>query len=136
MDGPRRTRRRNRHRTPERVGAGEQGQSTPASGSPAQTKPTQDLHVCPRCASRLVQPGTWAPVDSQRWRVELSCPDCGWFGAGVFTQEALDRFDEILDEGAAMLVRDLQDLAEENMRTDVELFAEALDSDLILPEDF
>jgi len=100
------------------------------------TQPIEDLHVCPRCSSELVQPGVWAPVDTQRWRVELSCPDCHWFGAGVYGQQALDRFDEILDDGAAELVRELQDLAEANMRADIELFAEALEADLILPEDF
>lgn len=136
MDGQRRTRRRNRHRTPERVGLGERMRSTGGPASEARTQPGEDLHVCPRCTSELVQPGEWAPVDPQRWRVELSCPDCGWFGAGVFSQRTLDRYDEILDEGAAELVRQLHDLAEENMRADVELFSAALDSDLILPEDF
>jgi hypothetical protein len=100
------------------------------------TQQVEDLHICPRCSSQLVQPGIWAPVDSQRWRVELSCPDCHWFGAGVYSQRALDRFDEILDDGAAELVRDLQALSEENMRAEIEVFAEALASDLILPEDF
>ena len=108
----------------------------PASQSRTRTQAGEDLHICPACSSELVQPGTWAPVDSRRWRVELNCPDCGWFGAGVFSQQVLDRYDEILDEGAAELVRELQDLAEENMRADVELFASALDSDQILPEDF
>jgi len=135
MDGPRRTRRRNRHRTPERVGVGE-AQSSAEARSRSRVEPGEDLHVCPRCSSQLVQPGEWAPVDSQRWRVELSCPDCGWFGAGVFSQRALDRYDEILDEGAAMLVRELHELAEENMRADVDLFLSALETDLILPEDF
>jgi len=135
MDGHRRTRRRNRHRAPERVGVGE-AQSGATQPARPRVEPGEDLHVCPRCASQLVQPGEWAPVDSQRWRVELSCPDCGWFGAGVFSQRALDRYDEILDEGAAILVKELHQLAEENMRADVELLLSALDSGLILPEDF
>jgi len=135
MDGHRRTRRRNRHRAPERVGVGE-AQSGATQPARSRVEPGEDLHVCPRCASQLVQPGEWAPVDSQRWRVELSCPDCGWFGAGVFSQRALDRYDEILDEGAAILVKELHQLAEENMRADVELLLNALDSGLILPEDF
>jgi hypothetical protein len=100
------------------------------------TQQVEDLHICPRCSSELVQPGVWAPVDSQRWRVELSCPDCHWFGAGVCSQQALDRFDEILDDGAAELVRELQQLSEANMRAEIEIFTRALASDLILPEDF
>jgi transcription elongation factor Elf1 len=133
MDGQRHTRRRNTHRTPERVGLGERAQT---AASEARAQPEKDLHVCPRCSSELVQPGEWAPVDAQRWRVELSCPDCGWFGADVFSQRTLDRYDEILDEGAAVLVSQLHELAEENMRADVDLFCAALGSDLILPEDF
>ncbi len=72
----------------------------------------------------------------RRWRVELNCPECEWEGAGVFEQEALDRYDEILDDGAALLVRDLQELSAANMREDVEGFCAALAADLILPEDF
>ena len=127
MDGHRRIRRPDRHRTPERVGAGEQGAAVDSS---------LDLHICPRCTSELVQPGTWTAVEPQRWHVELSCPDCGWFGAGVYSQRVLDRFDEVLDAGAAVLIRTLQDLSEENMRADLELFTAAIEADLILPEDF
>ncbi len=128
MDGHRRIRRPDRHRTPERVGARRAGRG---ASSPARTSTS-----VPRCASELVQPGTWTAAEPQRWHVELSCPDCGWFGAGVYSQRALDRFDEILDEGAAVLVRTLQDLSEENMRADLELFTAAIEADLILPEDF
>ncbi len=128
MEGFRRS--RNARRAPARapVPASSRLGRRPAAGS--------DIHVCPRCASELVQPHSWAAVDMRRWRVQLSCPECEWEGAGVFDQDALDRYDEILDAGAALLVRDLQELSEANMRDDVEGFCAALAADLILPEDF
>ncbi len=130
MEGFRRNRNRNGHRAPARMPV---PASTRLGGRQVRSS---DIHVCPRCASELVQPRSWAAVDMRRWRVELSCPECEWEGAGVFEQEALDRYDELLDEGAALLVRDLQELTEANMRDDVEGFCSALAADLILPEDF
>ncbi len=96
----------------------------------------EDLHVCPRCGSGFVQPREWAPVDMRRWRVELACPECDWHGSGLFSQQAVDRYDEVLDEGAAILTRDLHELAEANMRAAIESFSSALAADQILPEDF
>ena len=95
-----------------------------------------DLHVCPRCGSDLVQPTRWAPVDIRRWRVDLECPDCTWSGGGVYPQPVLDRFDEILDDGIAALVEELERLERANMEDDVNRFLDALFADRILPEDF
>jgi len=95
-----------------------------------------DLHVCPRCSSALVQPTRWAPVDSRRWRVELSCPECRWSGGGVYPQPVLDRFDEVLDDGLAALAAELERIERANMEEDMDRFLDALFADGILPEDF
>jgi hypothetical protein len=96
----------------------------------------RDLCICEQCASELVEPVEWAAAGPQRWRVALSCPDCGYWTEGVFSQECVDRFDERLDEGTTVLVAELKRLQHANMADDVELFISALNLGAILPEDF
>jgi hypothetical protein len=94
------------------------------------------LHICRRCDSELVQPIRWEPLDSQRWRVELRCPECEWTGGGAYEQRVLDRYDEILDAGAMALMADLERLERASMEADVARFLTAIRDDEILPEDF
>jgi hypothetical protein len=106
-------------------------QSTaPAVGQPA------ELHVCTSCGSDLVYPTDWAPAAPRQWSVQLRCPDCEWRGDGVYDQTAVDRFDEVLDEGSQAILDDLTKLTHANMSEDIERFVTALEQDLILPEDF
>jgi predicted RNA-binding Zn-ribbon protein involved in translation (DUF1610 family) len=108
-------------------------QVRPAGPAPS----TQDdLHVCPECASHLVFPTDWAPAERRRWSVELRCPDCEWRGGGIYDQAIVDRFDEQLDVGTESLVEDLQLLSRSNMEEEIDRFADALQADAILPEDF
>ncbi len=95
-----------------------------------------DLHVCPRCGSELVQPVEWSALDMRRWRVDLCCPECRWSGGGVYPQAVLDRFDEVLDDGIALLAAELERLERANMEEDVNRFLDALGADQVLPEDF
>lgn len=97
---------------------------------------SDDLHVCPECTAEMVYPTDWAPTADQRWSVDLRCPSCEWTGTGVFTQGLVDRFDEALDLATETILRDLQALAKANMEEEVERFVYALDSGLVLPDDF
>lgn len=96
----------------------------------------EGMHVCPECRSELVQPIEWWERDSDSWAVELRCPECEWRGNGVYRQAQIDRYDRLLDEGCSSLHKDLEKLTRENMENDVEVFAEALRDERILPEDF
>jgi hypothetical protein len=96
----------------------------------------RDLCVCEHCASELVEPVEWAAAGAGRWRVALSCPNCGYWTEGVFSQECVDQLDERLDEGTTVLVTELKRLEQANMTEDVERFAAALHAGAILPEDF
>ena len=106
---------------------------TRVKSAPAEDR---DLCVCEHCASELVEPVEWSAAGPERWHVALSCPDCGYWTEGVFSQECVDRFDERLDEGTTVLVSELKRLQHANMSDDVERFIGALNLGMILPEDF
>ena len=96
----------------------------------------RDLCVCEMCASELVEPVEWASAGPSSWHVALRCPECEYWTEGVFSQECVDRFDERLDDGTAVLLEDLKRLEHANMSEAVERFVGALNSGAILPEDF
>jgi len=106
---------------------------TRVKSAPAEDR---DLCICEHCASELVEPVEWSAAGPERWHVALSCPDCGYWTEGVFSQECVDRFDERLDEGTTVLVSELKRLQHANMSDDVERFIGALNLGMILPEDF
>jgi hypothetical protein len=102
------------------------------------TEPTgdPDLSLCGGCGSNLVQPIDWSLVGRTHWRVTLRCPNCEWSGTGVFTQEAVDRFDRELDRGMRQLQSTLTRVSRACMEAEIAAFAKALETDLIVPFDF
>jgi hypothetical protein len=110
------------------------------TGAPAQATaapPTSaDLHICNRCSSELVYPVEWEEAGPEHWEIALRCPNCEWHGTGVYSQRAVDRLDEQLDRATEVVFRDLERLAHANTEDEIERFAEALGSELIVPEDF
>ena len=96
----------------------------------------RDLCICEQCGSDLVEPVEWASAGPGQWRVALQCPNCEYWTEGVFSQECVDRFDDRLDEGTEVLLRDLKRLQHANMTEDVERFISALKLGAILPDDF
>jgi hypothetical protein len=103
---------------------------------PAPAQPTTELHICPDCASELVYPIHWDEAGPENWRVSLRCPNCEWSATGVFPQDAVDEFDERLDEGTEHVVSDLKQLMHANMSDEIERFVAALEAEALLPEDF
>lgn len=109
----------------------------PVAGKPqSDPRHDDDLARCPCCGLDLVQPIDWAPAGRGYWSVMLRCPDCEWRGGGTYGQEAVDRFDEALDDGVQLLLDDLELLSRANAEERIDRFAAALEADLILPEDF
>jgi len=96
----------------------------------------RELFVCPRCQSDLVQPLSWSECEEGRWELTLECPNCWWTEAGVYEREQVERLEDKLDEGLADMIADLKRLTQANMAADIDRFTAALDTDLILPEDF
>jgi len=96
----------------------------------------RELHVCPSCDSELVQPSDWSPHADGRFAMTLECPNCGWWETGVYERAQVEQLEDRLDEGLIALLEDLHRLTHANMASDVDRFIEALNFDLILPEDF
>jgi hypothetical protein len=103
---------------------------------PASAEPDQRLHVCLECSSGLVHPVEWEEAGGKHWSVLLHCPNCHIYRDGVFSQTAVEAFDEELERGADALARDYKRLMHSNMAEETERFAAALRADAILPEDF
>ena len=105
------------------------------AGPRTNTKST--LHVCPECASELVQPTAWERAERAGWwQVERRCPECDWLGESSHPESEIDDYDERLDQGAQELLAQLDALERTNMEEAAEGFIRALHADLILPEDF
>ena len=101
------------------------------------TKTEAGLHVCPECGSKLVQPTRWEQTAKRgHWRLWRRCPECEWRCDGIHGEREIDAFDEALDDGAEALAGELHELEREGMREVVEVFATALQADLITADDF
>ena len=100
------------------------------------TGPLRELHECPGCDRDLVYPVEWEEVSPTHWEVLLRCPNCEWSEVGTFDQPTVDRFDEQLDIGTEILLRDLRRLQRANMEEEIDRFVRAMNADAILPEDF
>ncbi len=83
-----------------------------------------------------MQPIEWGETAGGFWELTLHCPNCDWVTEGVFDQDQVDEFEERLDEGLADMLADLRRLTQANMAEEIDRFAAALQTDLILPEDF
>jgi hypothetical protein len=103
---------------------------------PAPSEDLLDLHLCPDCSRDLVYPVDWEEASATHWEVALRCPNCEWSTVGTYDQDTVDRFDEELDRGTELLVRDLKRLTKANMEEEIERFGKALESDAIWPMDF
>jgi hypothetical protein len=109
--------------------AAESAPATAAASGPG-------IERCPDCTSDLVYPVDWREADGDRWELELRCPNCEWSDRSVHSQEAVERFDEVLNAGTDELIESLERLSRENMQADIDRFVRALDTDLIQPFDF
>lgn len=96
----------------------------------------RDLHVCRRCECQFVQWSDWEQAGRDLWRIRLHCPNCGWWRRGTFSGDELEPLENQLDGGFNGLLEDLKRLTQANMADELDRLAHALQTDLILPEDF
>jgi len=95
-----------------------------------------ELHLCPRCEADLVYPVSWEERSGDSWRIERRCPNCEWTHVGEFTQDEVELFDDVLNEGTEDLLVSLRNFARANMEEDIERLIEAIRHDRIHPMDF
>jgi hypothetical protein len=107
----------------------------PSESEPT-VEPDRDLHVCIHCASELAYPTTWDEAGPESWEVEIRCPECEERRTGIYTQHAVEAFDEELDAATDALMADYRRMMRANMAEELELFVAALQAGAILPEDF
>ena len=96
----------------------------------------EEVANCVHCDCDMVYPIDWEQAEGTHWRVTLRCPNCEEVSPGTMDEELIEKFDCLLDRGTDSLVRDLRNLTYANMATEINAFIGALDSDLVLPEDF
>src|SRR4051794_27891129 len=88
--------------------------------------PVAELHVCPACASKFVQPLEWTEADESHWTVSLWCPNCLWSAEGTYPQDIMERFDIALDRGSEQLVAGYRRIVRANLAEEADRFAAAL----------
>jgi hypothetical protein len=101
----------------------------------ASRAPAREMEICAACGSRLVHPVSWEETPDG-FEVLLRCPECLIHAHDEFSDAELARYDTVLDEGARVLIADLQTLARANMKDYVRRFSSALHAGHIQPEDF
>ena len=99
---------------------------------------TEDLHICGSCRRPFVVPDAIvsAPKGVEGVVVELRCTNCGWLHAGAYPQAAVEAIDRAmdLDDREIRTAVEILEFVDELDR--IEVFARALELDLIVPEDF
>jgi hypothetical protein len=93
-------------------------------------------HLCLACGADFVSPIQWQEADEAHMWVRLRCGECGVWREDQFTDEALDRFDQRLDDAAARIAATADRLHREWRTTEVDAFAAALNRGLIDAGDF
>jgi hypothetical protein len=97
----------------------------------------RDLHICARCRAPFVVPVSILDVhDDGRYVVELGCSNCEAASLAVHDEASLEALDHELDRSLLAMQEALDTLVLADELERIDRFAEALQADLILPEDF
>jgi hypothetical protein len=94
------------------------------------------LVSCSICRSRTVNPVDWSEHGPKHWWVLLRCGECGWAREEVITEAEARQLERDLQPGLRTIAVQAERLDRERMRAEVEIFAAALERDLIGPADF
>jgi hypothetical protein len=96
----------------------------------------EELDVCRACGRDMVYPTDWHLVDPEHWWVELRCGGCGVRRRGLFLSSQLDRFECRLEEALREISEEADRLLLDWRSAEADVFAEALDRELIQARDF
>jgi len=70
------------------------------------------------------------------WEIERRCPECEWRETGIYEQEIVEWWDELLEAGTDSLIRELELIVSEEIDHEADRLREALAAGALLPEDF
>lgn len=101
---------------------------------PSQNQNT-GLDTCPDCGGSRLQADEFERVAEGVWFGYMECPDCDWSKTRVLDKDAIDELDEVLDERAREVDKQLNRMVEENMQETIGVFAASAAADQIFPED-
>jgi hypothetical protein len=94
------------------------------------------LEVCTSCHSDFVHPVEWSESGDEHWWMLLRCGECRAERVVRVADAIARRFGDSLDTAEREMVRAAARLDAERMAGEVEVFAAALERDLIEPADF
>lgn len=94
------------------------------------------LSQCPNCASSLVQPLHWEQQDDGEILVELRCPECFTLMRICYTQAEMAELDRRQSDSREQIVSAYEQSVAENMAALANDLHEALERDLVGPDDF
>ena len=95
-----------------------------------------DLTRCPQCGTDFVNPIHCAAHGPGHLWIQLRCGGCEAFSEVIVPNGVADELGADLERGMALIGAELDRLDHEQMVHEVEVFAAALQHDLIEPVDF
>lgn len=92
--------------------------------------------VCPSCSSELVQPLRWKERPDGDVLVELRCPECHTVVQACHSPQDMQELDRLQSVSRDALRASYEAMVAESMTTLADRWRDALDRDLIGPDDF
>ena len=102
--------------------------STPLPGS--------GLQVCPLCHASFVHPVDWCEADGEHWWMLLRCGECAAECEVTIADDVAKRYGDELDAAEREIDLAARRLDHERMAAETEIFAQALERDLVDAGDF
>jgi hypothetical protein len=109
-------------------------QSLPIPPSPS-TEPAESC-ACPACRSDAVAVVTLHEHGRDHWWLQLRCGECGAWRVTVLDEQGADRFQRDYEAHITQIEKDAERLDRERMEVEADVFAQALERDLIDAGDF
>jgi hypothetical protein len=98
---------------------------------------TPQMEICPACGQSFVVPIDLVDyIDEGLYLLALHCKNCDRLALGVHEDAELEAFEQRLQDESGHLAAYADVLEVARFIDEVDRFAQALDDDLLLPEDF
>jgi hypothetical protein len=98
--------------------------------------PGSGLHQCRLCHDDYVVPVWCEEVDDERWHMLLRCAQCDTYRDVVVSADIAKAYERDLQRGTDEMVASLERIERERMIAELQVFAAALEHDLIDATDF